>query len=261
MEVNSGQLRDVVGNEGASPSVVAVDRPRLSDLPSIVKDHLLWFESVNLDGDLLGVLTLGWRFEDALNDDEWSRRFSAFKFGDERSACAGRALLAHGLRSIRWGNAATPVGVVAALPSAAERLDPTERVASMAFHIARQLDFHWRGDILRKRATPAVKDLLSHTARREAIRGTYSCVESPHCGLIIVCDDFVTTGATMGEIARAIHARSPRTQVLGVALARNEHESTAGTRAGVVSNDHIPVSWADLWEKYARPRWFGRFRR
>lgn len=227
-------------------------------LPSLNVDHLLWFDGDHFGSELLGLITLGWRFEDALDSDLWSSRFSDFKFGDERSACAGRALLAYALRGIGWERLDGRVGVVSAISSSADRVDPASHTGSLGMHIARELGFQWRGEVLRKHPSPQAREISRRSDRIAAIRGTHYCVATPDCDLVILCDDLVTTGTTMTDIARAIHTKSPGTQVLGVALARNERLRFAASRGIVLSNDHIPVSWSNLWDRYTRTRGLAR---
>jgi hypothetical protein len=224
----------------------------LNPLPALIADRLLWFDDLTGTPATHGVITLGWRFVDAIHTDLWSARFTAFKCGDQRHIHAICDIAAHALRLIAWTTIPGAIGIAAAISADDERLNLASPVATLARHLAERFHFKDRTDILSKRPHRALHTLLHIADRAAEISGSYICIEPPDCALLIVCDDFVTSGETFNEIARAVHAKSSTTQIIGVALARNERQSYAAENGLTLTNDHIPASWTNIWERHVR---------
>lgn len=81
--------------------------------------------------------------------------------------------------------------------------------------------------LLRLRRAPADQRGLGDRARRENVRDAFA-VRAVSIGSVVVIDDVVTTGATLAEAVRALHAAGA-TDVRAVALA---HTPLRGNRKG-----------------------------
>jgi hypothetical protein len=219
-------------------------------LPRMIAGKLFWFDRLSDSFEIRGVLTVGWRFSDRL-DDPWSDRFNRFKFGDLRDARASNALAVEALALIDWSGFKGTVGVTAALSSGAEVLSPNSRLSRLSRYVADNVRIRWYGDILRKKVHRALHTMSGSTNRAAEVGGKYTCTKVPDCQLLVVCDDFATTGRTISEVARAIHVMNKSVQVMGFALAKNEKLSYAGAQGVTLSNSHIPALWATQWDQYA----------
>ena len=79
------------------------------------------------------------------------------------------------------------------------------------------------------------------------MRGKYSCTGIQNCDGLVIIDDLVTRGATIGEMARALHAKSPGIPVLGIALGKNERREFAKGFGVIVDNSSLAVKWESRW--------------
>jgi hypothetical protein len=196
------------------------------------------------------VLTLGWRFKNETRSDPWSRRFNQFKFGP-RDSVVDAALAVTRIAFFGWSWPEQTVGFTAALSSQDSALDPQSRIARLAQGLARHTGRGWHGELLRKdtyRAVHNTRQIARHRAR--TVHCAYRCVRDLDCDTLIVCDDLVTTGDTFTEIARAVHEHHPHVDVIGFALAKTEDRAFAAMQRQFLSNDHLPDTWARLWDDH-----------
>jgi hypothetical protein len=66
--------------------------------------------------------------------------------------------------------------------------------------------------------------------------------------LVIVCDDLITRGDTLGEIARAIQVNHPRIELLGVGAGKSERAAWAANFNKQLSNGHLTAQQAQEWD-------------
>ena len=90
--------------------------------------------------------------------------------------------------------------------------------------------------------------LTGSAARDAEVDGAYSCATfSPTVTDVVVLDDFATRGATLCNIAKAIHAVKAGVRVHGLVLGKNEREVFAAEHNVKVNNAHMPPDWDAAW--------------
>lgn len=236
----------VTPDAGRRASLIALPQP-------ICNGRMLWFHELSIGGGVTGVLTLGWRFKNEIDVDPWTIRFNAFKF-DARDAVvdAASAVCISALKGLHWPRGT--IAFTAALPANGTRLEAASRLAVLGRRLANNLGCVWHGDLLSKERH---KSLHIHCRialeRHREIYGRYRCIDDPTCDTLFVCDDFVTTGATFTEIARAVHERNPNVRVIGFGLAKTEYRAFAAARGCSLNNYHLPTEWALLWDDRMAP--------
>lgn len=114
--------------------------------------------------------------------------------------------------------------------------------------IAEGAGWRWLPEHVTKRPHRSLKTIQGSGAERDAeVANTYSAkpIDAP---MVVILDDFVTRGSTIGDVARAIRLTSPRAEVCGLALAKTDRVAYwAGTTAPI-SNSHLDDSWRKLWD-------------
>jgi hypothetical protein len=194
------------------------------------------------------VYALGFRLTDN-RDEEWTTRFNDFKYGRYRwgrAAVRGaRAAVPDAVRTIGLG---TDVTVLCAIPSSAEVVLGTSRVAQMAAAIARANSWVWYPSGLRKQIHHPLHGLGAAVVRDAEVRNRYAATGIA-AGTVLVVDDFVTRGSTLNEIARAIRLTSPSAKVCGLVLAKNESANFWKEQGIDIDNAHIPPHVTKRWDE------------
>lgn len=142
-------------------------------------------------------------------------QLSAGVFGEEMARCAAE-----------WYGG--EFDLVTWVPVSAQRL--RERGFDQAELLARAMTRCWACEpvrLLRKTRDNAVQSRLSSADERRAnVLGVYEPVDVPRMRgkRILLVDDILTTGATMGECVRVLHAAGAA-EVMCIALAAREREN------------------------------------
>ena len=97
---------------------------------------------------------------------------------------------------------------------------------------------------LQKRVHKALgKAQLSRKDRLKEVYGAYTYDGPSNFDLVVILDDYCSTGATMAEIARAVKASNTDIKAAGLALARSRSD-----RSGKTMNNHLRSDWGVLWD-------------
>ena len=192
--------------------------------------------------DKLRIHFLVWKCRGKSNDS-WSNCALNFKYGNQaaiqRTAKLMRLALPLLLQKINPAH--RPVGLITALPHGSTDMDTRRSLPIMAKYLAENIRktkhpryLVWVPYALKKEAHKEIKK-LQVIERQATIHKKYRCMGLPvDVESIIILDDFVTTGATFSEIARAIwsHRDIP---IHPVALGKNFDPKYDGYR----DNRHI----------------------
>ena len=206
------------------------------------------FDRLSENDGLTRAFTIGYRLTDD-PDDPWTARFNAFKQKETAALRGGAAMM----------RAAIP-GLVRGLELDTSRtvfvpaLSSGETVASPGGVLWRLTRFCAKGvatGFARDRITKEPHERLHmqpDAASRTAIL-TAADFRSKEirADSVLVLDDFITRGATMSHIARAILKRNPGLRVFAVALGKTERCSHWRKYGVEISNDHIPPRWKRSW--------------
>lgn len=202
-----------------------------------------------------GAYVLGFRITGG-GSNAWSDRFNRFKFGPPNSQAAGIAVMQAATRSLMrqlFANTnlrTQDVMFIPALGSAETTADPTGPVSSLALACANVFRNPFRLNVLSKQPHESLhRSRGTADVRAEIIRNAEYRAAAVQARVVLVFDDFITRGDTLGAIANAIKATNQATRVYGVALAKNQgvdyiDEATA--------NEHLVPSLADLWDHHER---------
>ena len=197
----------------------------------------------HLDSCPYEVHALGFRVTDVA--DTWTGRFNAFKFA---GGAVGRAAVRGACRVMPMVAASIglsgEVAVVSAIASHDEALDMGSPLNQMAAGVAAANGWRYVPERLgKKKHAPRHNMKESGIVRDAVVRGAYSCavITEP---TVVVVDDFATRGATIADIARAVHDKAPSARILGLVLGKNER---VGWMGASVNNTHIPENYDQLW--------------
>jgi predicted amidophosphoribosyltransferase len=115
----------------------------------------------------------------------------------------------------------------------------------MAQHAARILRPHRPvvvRSLLRHRRVVADQAGLSQLARRDNLRGALGVTALPPAGWrVVVVDDVVTTGATLTEAVRALHAAGVAVAGTAVVAATVRHRAARHSGGSALSGRALPI--------------------
>lgn len=199
-----------------------------------------------------GAFALGYRITGGV-DDAWSVRFNSFKFGPPQARTAGitviRAVLPSLIREIFAGTTmnAQRVTFVPALGSRETTADPNGAIAILAQSCARVFDNPVRLDLLTKSPHESLHQSgAGADVRAEIVRNAGYRAGAVEADVVVVFDDFITRGDTLGRIADSIKVATPNVRVYGVALAKNQGVDYLDP---ATANAHLVPELADLWDQ------------
>jgi hypothetical protein len=211
---------------------------------------MLWFERLSADSSvaLRGAMTLGWYIKD-VPDDPWTTRFLQFKNAWPNAIKGAQLVLARELANIEWG-AASSIGITSAMGSRDTTYNASEPAAQLATFLAKQFGFRDLNGLFAKKAHKSLHKLKGGAAEREAeVAGAYKVVGQIGVPVVLICDDVITAGSTLGDMARAISAKNPKVEVIGLALGKAERRAWAAGSQYALTNDHIPAKSAHDWDR------------
>jgi hypothetical protein len=113
--------------------------------------------------------------------------------------------------------------------------------------IADQIGGAWLPDIFEKDVHRSLHSLPSAAERAAEVAGKYRSNTVTGIDTLIILDDFITRGDTLGEMHRAFNEVNTSIDLVALALAKNESQSYAASQGVTVSNNHIPAEWDSLW--------------
>ena len=200
-----------------------------------------------------GAFVLGYRVTGGA-PNAWSERFNNFKFGTPLSRTAGiavmRATMGSLLRQLLGGLTVNmqDVTFVPALGSGETMANPDGPVASLALNCANVFGNPFRLNLLSKKPHPSLHGSGGNADERAEIIQNAEYQAGPVVArVVVVFDDFITRGDTLGAIANAVKATNPTVRVYGVAFAKNER---VGYIDPATANNHLLPELANLWDHH-----------
>ena len=224
----------------------------MSVIPSIFH-NLLRYDTLTFDDSVTAAFTLGYRIEDR-PEDEWSARFTKYKFGpDDASTEGATRLMAYAARILVRGLGLDPSRTVfaPALRSTEKIADQDGTLALLASRCAETC--RYQPGLLQKEAhLPTGRGGLYPEFRGLLVEDADYRSTSTDADVIFIVDDFIATGKTLSLAATAVLERNPHTTVYGFALSKPEWHGLLLDWHGVdVNNDHIPAHWSSIWSASA----------
>ncbi|MDZ4818708.1 MAG: hypothetical protein SGJ20_07020 [Planctomycetota bacterium] len=194
------------------------------------------------------MFALGLRFKDR-PEDPWTKRFNAFKAGDHGAVKAGAATLAYALKNANWKPRRRVI--LGAISSKDIELSSKSPVDALCRHLSVALDWEWRQDIIKKKPHKSLHTITASCHDRDAeVKDAYTVSAlGDEPGMVMIIDEFVTRGATSGEIKRAFSKENPGWCFACIALAKTEGVGYWRDKGIVISNSHIPDSLLKVWEQ------------
>ena len=218
--------------------------------------HWLFFKNLDSYSQLDGAFTVGYRITSGPVDG-WTTRFTNFKFGPPRSRIAGNTVMSTAVQQLMaymsetHGVAPHEVTFMPVLGSSETKANPSGALTSLALACSKACGCAFRMELLSKNPHPSLHG-SSRTAEQRAaiIRDagyTASVLGAP---VVVIFDDFITRGDTLGSWADAIKAANSGVMVYAVALAKNEGYAYLPDPA--TANAHIPSELAQMWDEQER---------
>lgn len=202
-------------------------------------------EKIRSSEYLNDVFCLGYRIGQSV--DNWTVRINQFKAGKsnviKKAAATLRAAAPSLFRRINIDPRDTIVMPV--LGSQETSGDANSKNSHLAKAIASGAGAKFVLDCLQKDKHPPLHLQPSAHARDQALNNANYRASRLNCKNVIIVDDIVTRGATMSEIAKAIHKSNPGTQIFGFALGRHVRPEYSPAQA----NTNIPQELAEIWDQ------------
>ena len=212
-----------------------------------------WLKLDELDeGDGLTVaFAIGYRFTDQ-RQELWTERFNRFKRAETKALRGGAMVLGGACQGLvrRLGLDRSRTVFIPALSSKETVARNSGTLWKLAEYCARQVGARFVGDGVRKKAHAPLHRQLDSAARKAILDEADFRASRIEGENIVIFDDFITRGATMSHIARAILDVNPGAKVYGVALGNNQSAKYVEEVLLLdIDNSHIPDSWDVLWRK------------
>lgn len=209
-----------------------------------------WFPRLSADSsrELRGFATLGWYIEDQRDSEAWSQRFLNFKDGRGTSIQGAALVLGKMLEQIDWARH-NGVAIISAMSSSQSVYDAAKPAARLAALLGERMGFRHIAGALRKQQHRRLHTLKGGASEREQeISGKYELVGRINADLVIICDDMITRGNTLGEIARAIRVKHPQIDIVGLGLGKSERASFAARYGKTLTNGHLSAAQLKEWD-------------
>jgi len=209
--------------------------------------HLMHFPQLDA-GFNISAYTIGWRITDA--PDIWTNRFLRFKAKSYGDIIGGAWVLKRALLNLFSITNQRPesTGLITALSSKNVTADTSSPLYRAGNILAKQLGMKWIPTAISKKIHESLHEIKNARDRDAEVHNKYECTKIDGLTDIIILDDFVTRGATFGEITRSINMSNTGITIKCLALAKNESKSYAQSYGVAVDNSHIPPSWDALWK-------------
>lgn len=215
--------------------------------------HAGWMKFTSLDrySNPLGIYTLCWRFKDG-PDECWTQRVNDFKAAKSLAVTSAMWTLSEALPKLLRDNdwKAGETGLSVALGSGDTILVPSKPLPTLGRNASEVSKLTWLPNLLTKVAHRSLHGLSNMAERDAEVAEKYTARAAPtEIKRVLLLDDIVTRGATFREIHRAIALANPRLDVVPLALAKSETKDWAASFGHDLSNQHVPIRWAVLWDK------------
>ena len=201
--------------------------------------------------DVKAVYTLAWRFTD-VPSDAWTTRVNNFKANIQAAIIGAAFTLREALpaliREMKWDE--NEAAITAALSSGDTKINLMKPMPMVASKLAGRFGLKWLPNLLTKQAHKPLHNMSNGADRTAEIeKASYQATVLPGgTKRVLVFDDLATRGQTLSAIAAAIKKNSPKVEVVGVALGKTERRGYAASSGQDLSNDHVPVAWATIWD-------------
>ena len=207
------------------------------------------FDALSEDDGLTRAFTIGYRFTDD-RDDPWTARFNAFKHQEQGALRGAAAVMRDAVPALVRGLGLDTSNTVfiPALSSRETVASPQGILWRLTMYSARCAKAGFAGDRITKKVHERLHLHTDATERRAILAAADFRSKEVQADSVVILDDFITRGATMSHIARAILKRSRALKVYAVALGKTERRSYCRERFGVEpSNEHVPPQWERNW--------------
>ena len=173
--------------------------------------------------------------------DAWSDRIIGFKDRNQTDIKGGIRVLSEAAKEILSLHDLDPetMGLLSALSSKDVAADPMSSLQRAGKFVAQHCGVKWLPKALTKKSHRKLAHIKGPEVRDNEVKGKYQCMKLNGIQQIIIMDDIVTRGATMGEIKRAIKASNPSVQVIGLALGKTDSK---GDNSGTLD------IWGPIWD-------------
>ena len=216
-----------------------------------VQHHWLGYDSLDTwSPSLKKSYALAYRFTD-VHDDPWTARFNEFKFNRNPAVLnAMRSVAAEAVAYLleRIGVAGHDTVLTTVLGSRQLAAAANGLMESVAAACAERSGCRVDLSVLSKQPYESLSaGRLTADERSERLDSAQYQARSIEASTLILLDDVITSGSTIGHVADTIKQANQRLDVYGVALAKAEGREFNRSQGMELTNDHIPADWERVW--------------
>lgn len=180
-------------------------------------------------------------------DDRWTNRFYSFKNGDRLAIRFAKQVMPRMARRFLADNhvSASTVTFVPALRSREAKADKDGSLSKIARLCAKKCGAQFDRKLLRKKPHADLRSSGIVERKRILDKAEYRSNRTD-TSVVVVVDDFLTTGLTLCAIIEALKSARSDVRVYGLALAKNEYAYRVISSVST-PNDHIHPGWMKRW--------------
>jgi len=210
--------------------------------------RLMRFDALDRNGGAFPSYVVAWRIED--EPDVWTDRALKFKEFKKGYAKAGACVMRDAVAEVLALHDIPPnqATLCTALKSSGTGADPSSILYKTGAFIAKALGVNWQPDLFTKTPHRSLRSISGAAARDAEVENVYTAAPLAVPSTLIVLDDFITRGATLNDMNRALQQANPRTPMIAVALAKNETAHFGRACGRAVDNTHVSADWEALWQ-------------
>jgi predicted amidophosphoribosyltransferase len=205
------------------------------------------FEHLDYGRPLDHAFTLAYKFTDDWSET-WSGRFARFKEKDQKALYGAAKVLKPAMVDLFATAKLDPkrTVIVPALASAETTADPKRHIPLLAAAVSKTVGCRLDMTSVTKDPHPSLHKVNAAERIQTLEKANYKA-KAVDADTVLILDDFITQGATLGITARKLKEANPDLAVLGAALGKTERLAYWNGFGVQLTNSHVPKPWDGLW--------------
>ena len=220
------------------------------------------FSELSGSRNALTIYAIAWYISDRYGGEDnfqWTDRIKQFKRKkiDSTNLKGAKNVLRQAVGQLLSDHRLNPetTGLIIPISAKKTKADSNSALYQACEDIARHYNIKWLPHNIKKEITTPIKIINGVRDKIRMISNKYECNVFNDIETLLILDDMVTTGATMGEIVRALKDEKMNLPVtpIGLAIGKTYDEDSArsigeeyeGNEAS--ANSSVPPEWDELW--------------
>lgn len=205
------------------------------------------FEHLDHGHPLDHAFTLAYKFTDD-GAEHWSGRFARFKDKDQKALYGAAKVLKPATTELFATAKLDPkrTVIIPALASAETAADPKRHIPLLAAAVSKAIGCGLDMTSVTKDPHPSLHKVAAAERIPTLEKANYAA-KPVDADVVLILDDFITQGATLGITARKLKEANPSLAVLGAALGKTERLAYWNGFGVQLTNAHVPQPWDGLW--------------